>query len=144
MAAGKFGSASLVITIDDAPGGSPQTITSHVRDIGGVKVEAITQQSNPFGVSYEEHTPTGVAKMGPIAIHGFYNTTATSGPHVVFMVQSGDRDPQGATRTFTFAPGDSKTFTAEVRLLSYEVLGKNGNLTEYEATIQPTGTLTWA
>lgn len=140
--AGKYGSSSIAITIDDAPGGSPQTITPYVREIGGIKIEAINQQSNPFGVSFEEHTPVGVKKVGPIPIHGFFNTTATSGPHVVFNPASGDSDPQGATRTFTFTPGDSKTFTAEVRLLSYEILGKNGALTEYEAVIQPTGTFT--
>ena len=142
--AGKYGSASVAITYDSTPGGSPQTITPYVREIGGVKVEAITQQSNPFGTSWEEHTPSGVAKVSDVALHGFFDTTASVGPHVVFMIQSGDRDPQGALRTLTFAPGDGKTFTAETRLLSYEVIGKNGNLTEYEAMIRISGAGTWS
>ena len=140
--AGKYGSASIVITIDSTAGGSPQTITPYVLEIGGIKIEAITEQTNPFGVAFEEHTPVGVVKVGPISIKGKFDTTATVGPHVVFVAP--DDGPQDSTRTFTFAPGDSKVFTAEVRLLSYEVLGKNGGLTEYEAMIQPTGTFSWA
>jgi hypothetical protein len=144
MAAGKQGSSGVVITYDDAPGGTPRTMTSHIREIGGVKVEAITQQSNPFGTSWEEHTPSGMAKTNDVTVHGSFDTTATTGPHVVFQVQSGDRDPQGLLRTFTFSPGDSKTFTSETRLLSYEVLGKNGNLTEYEAVIRFSGAGAWS
>ena len=141
MAAGKFGSADLVITLDDAPGGSPQTITPYVQTISGIKKEAITQQSNPFGTGNEAHTPTGVTKVGDITIGGFFDTTATTGPHVVFG--SPDDGPQDATRTFTFAPGDSKTFTMECRLVSYEVIAKNGNLTEYQAVIRQAGNGAW-
>lgn len=140
--AGKYGSASIAITFDDAPGGTARTITPYVREIGGIKVEAITEQSNPFGTSWEEHTPTGVSKIAPISLKGFFDTTATVGPHVVF--KDVDDGPQDATRTFTFAPGDSKVFTVEARLVSYEVLGQNGNLTQYEAMIQPTGSGAWA
>jgi hypothetical protein len=140
--AGKYGSASLVLGYDDGPGGSLQTITAYVTDISGIKLEAITQQSNPFGQAYQSHTPVGVSMVGDITIHGFYDTTATSGPHVVF--KSPDTDPQGSTRSFSFAPGDSKTFTMETRLVSYEVLGKNGNLTEYNAVIRQAGAGAWA
>jgi len=142
--AGKYGSSSIAITFDDAPGGTPRTVTPYVREIGGVKIEAINQESHPFGVAWFESTPSGMARVPDIAVHGFFDTTATVGPHVVFMVQSGDRDPQGATRTLTFAPGDGKVFTGECRLLSYEVLGKNGAITEYEAVLRPTGSAAWA
>lgn len=140
--AGKYGSASLVITYDDGPGGTARTITPYVLTIGGIKKEAITQQTNPFGVAYQSHTPTGVTKVDDITITGIYDTTATSGPHVVF----GDPDdgPQDSTRTFTFAPGDSKTFTMETRLVSYQVTGKNGNLTEFEAVIRQAGDGVWS
>jgi len=138
---GKYGSGSLVITFDDGPGGSPQTITPYVLTIGGIKVESITEQSNPFGTTAEAHTPAGMQKVGDIAIGGFYDTTATSGPHVVF--KSPDVGPQDATRTFTFAPGDSKTFTMECRLVSYEVKGDNGKLTRYEAVIRQAGAGAW-
>jgi len=143
--AGRYGGQSIVITYDDAPGGTARTITPYVTEIGGIKVEHITEQTNPFGTSWEEHTPVGMSRVADIEIGGYFDTTATVGPHVVFLPASGDRDPQGSLRTFTFAPGDSKVFTAETRLLSYEVLGKVGNLTKYKAMIRISGTPTgWA
>jgi hypothetical protein len=142
MAAGKFGSSSIVITLDDAPGGTARTITPYVTSIGGIKVSQITEKTNPFGTSHEENTPVGMQHVDDITIEGYYDTTATSGPHVVMGTP--DDGPQDATRTFTFAPGDSKTFTMEVRLVDYSVIATNGNLTKYQATIRQAGAGTWA
>jgi hypothetical protein len=139
---GKYGSASIAITLDDGPGGTSRTITPYVTSIGGIKVEAITEQTNPFGTSNEAHTPTGVTRTPDIEMEGHFDTTATSGPHVVFG--SPDDGPQDATRTFTFTPGDSKTFTMECRLVSYEVMAQNGNLTKYKAVIRQAGAGAWA
>jgi hypothetical protein len=140
--AGKYGSASLAITYDDGPGGTGRVITPFVREISGVKVESINEESHPFGVSWKESTPVGLNQVPDITISGFWDTTATTGPHVVFG--SPDDGPQDLTRTFVFAPGDSKTFTVETRLISFEVLGQVGALTRYQAVIRPTGTGTWA
>jgi hypothetical protein len=139
--AGKYGSSSVVITYDDAPGGTPQTVTPYITAIGGVKVEQITEQSNPFGTGSEAHTPTGMQRVPDIPVDGFFDTTATEGPHVVFGTP--DDGPQDATRTFTFAPGDSKTFTMETRLVDYEVLVQNGLLTKFKATIRQAGAGAW-
>lgn len=139
--AGKYGASSVAITIDDAPGGSSQDITAYVLSIGGIKREAITQESHPFGVAYDKNLPTGHVRVPDIEIMGRFDTTATSGPHVVF--KSPDTDPNGGTRTFTFTPGDSKTFTMEVVLVSYEVLAQNGNLTDYKAVIRQAGDGAW-
>lgn len=138
-----FGSGSVVITYDDAPGGTARTITPYVREIGGVKVEALQARSESFGDLWHEHTPTGMKMVAAVSIKGFYDDTATTGPHVVF--RSPDDDPSDATRTLavTFG-GTNGTATVETRLISYEVLGKNGNLTEYEAVVQPTGSLAWS
>lgn len=143
MAAGKFGGQTLAVSIDDGPGGSLRVITPFVTDIGGVKIESITEETHPFGVSWKENTPVGLASVADISIKGKWDTTLTTGPHVVFIAP--DDGPQDATRTFTFAPGDSKTFTAECRLVSYEMTGKVGALHTYEAVIRFTGTPTgWA
>lgn len=139
--AGKYGSSSLVITYDDGPGGTARTITPYVLQIGGIKVEAITEQTNPFGTTSEAHTPTGMTRTPDIEIEGHFDTTATTGPHVVFIAP--DDGPQDSTRTFTFAPGDSKTFTMETRLVSYEVLAQNGNLTKYKAVIRQAAAGAW-
>lgn len=142
MGVGKQGSAQITISYDDGPGGTLRAITPYVREIGGIKAEQINQESHPFGVANMANTPVGVQQVPDIAIHGFFDTTATVGPHVVFLTP--DSDPNGATRTFTFVAGDSKTFNMETRLKSYEVLGKNGNLTEYEAVIVQAGAGAWS
>jgi hypothetical protein len=140
--AGKYGSASLAVSLDDAPGGTLRVITPHVREIGGIKVEAITEESNPFGTAWRGTTPTGTATIADVAIKGHFDTSATTGPHVVMGTP--DKNPQDATRTFVFAPGDGKTFTAECRLVSYEVIAENEKLTQYEAVIRFDGVGTWA
>lgn len=143
MSAGKHGSAEVTIGYDDAPGGSLRQIENFVTSLSGIKVESETQLTHAFGDAWEESTPTGVRKVPPITIGGFFDDTATTGPHTVLRVVDGDVDPNGTTRTLTVVFGNSKTFTVETRLTSYEVLGKNGKLTEFVAVIQPTGAGTW-
>lgn len=140
--AGKYGSASVSISYDDGPGGTLRDVTAHVLSIGGIKVEAITQESSPFGVAYESHTPTGKHKLNDIEVMGRFDTTATTGPHVVFSVP--DDGPQDSTRTLTFIAGDSKTMTVETRLASYEILAQNGNLTDFKAVIRQAGAAAWS
>lgn len=140
--AGKYGSASVSITYDDAPGGTGQAVTGHVTDSSGVKITSALAASHAFGDSWEEHTPVGLMKMEPVTLSGWWDTTATTGPHVVFLTP--DDGPQDATRTLVMVFGDSKTMTVETRLVSYEVLPQNGNLTKFTAVIQPSGTATWS
>lgn len=139
--AGKYGSASLAITYDDGPGGTARTITPYVTSISEVGVEQINEKTHPFGSANEANSPVGVQMMPDITIEGFYDTTATVGPHVVFGAP--DSDPNGSTRTFTFAPGDSKTFTVETRLKSYKVIATVGALTKYRAVICQAGAGAW-
>ena len=141
---GKYGSASVAITCDDGPGGTSRTITPYVTAINGIKLEAITETSTPFGQAYQSNLPTGVTKLDDITIEGFYDTTATVGPHVVFKTP--DTDPNGGTRTFTFTPGDSKTMTVETYLKSYEVKTQTEKLSRYTAVLTPapTSTPAWA
>jgi hypothetical protein len=139
--AGKYGSASVAITCDDGPGGTARTITPYVDAVSGIKVEAITDMTMPFGAATESHTPTGVTKTPDIVLEGWFDTTATVGPHVVFIAV--DDGPQDATRTFTFTPGDSKVFTIETRLVDYEVLAQNGKLSRYKATLRQAAAGAW-
>lgn len=140
--AGKYGSASVTITYDDGPGGTGRLVTGHITTMSGVKIASSLQASHAFGDSWEEHTPSGMMKMEPVTLSGFWDTTALTGPHVVFIAP--DDGPQDSTRTLVLVFGDSKTMTVETFLVSYEVLGKNGALTEFSAVIQPTGTATWS
>lgn len=138
-----FGSGSVTITYDDSPGGTGRTITPYVREIGGISVEALQARSESFGDVWQEYTPTGMKLVKAVSIKGYYDDTATSGPHVVF--RDPDDGPSDSTRTLVVVFGGTNgTATVETRLVSYEVIGKNGNLTEYEAVVQPTSSLAWS
>ena len=138
-----FGSTSLTITYDDGPGGTGRAITNYVTDIGGISVEAIQADTAAFGDIWGESTPTGFKMVDEVAIKGFYDDAATSGPHVVF--KDVDDSPTDSTRTLVVVFGGTNgTFTIETRLKKYTVLGKNKNLTEYEAIVKPTGSGAWS
>lgn len=136
----KYGSASVKIEYDDAPGGSLVDVTAHVLSIGGMTIEQITEQSNPFGTSAEAHTPVGVQRVPDIEIEGFYDDTASTGPDAVFGAP--DDGPNDATRTLAVTVGARK-FTMETRLVSYTVLPQNNQLTRYRATIRQAGAGAW-
>lgn len=139
--AGKYGSASVAVTIDDH-GGTPRIITAHARTIGGVKVSQITEENSPFGQAYESNVPVGKQKFGPVEIGGDWDTSATTGPHVVFSTL--ETTPQDATRTLVIAPGDGKTCTCEGYVVDYEVVLTDGKLTGYKAQFVQAGLAVWA
>lgn len=139
---GKYGSQSITISYDDSPGGSLRVVTGHILTMSGVKITSAMQASHAFGDSWEESTPTGMKKMDPVTMQGLWDTTPTTGPHAVFVEP--DDGPQDDTRSLVIVFGDSKTMSVETRLVSYEVLGKNGNLTEFVAVVQPSGAATWS
>lgn len=143
----KYGSSVVTITIDDAPGGTPRAITPYVTTIGGLGLESITQQTNPFGTSSEAHTPTGMDKVADIPISGFFDDAATVGPHVVFGTAATwalDKAPGSVGRVLTIVAATGKTFTITVHLVKYEVINKNGNLTEYSALVRQKSTGVWS
>jgi hypothetical protein len=138
--AGKYGSASATISIDDH-GGTLRDITAHVLTIGGLKITQITEENSPFGMANERNMPVGKQKFGPVTIAGNYDTTATTGPHVVFSTL--ETTPQDATRTLTIAPGDGKSLSGEGYVTEYEVVMNNGKLTGYTATFVQAGAFAW-
>lgn len=140
--AGKYGSASISITLEDAPGGTARTISSWVLEMGGVKITSAMEKSDGFGELWDKHTPAGKKSIAPITLSGHWDTTATTGPHAV--LKDVDDDPQDDGRELVAVFGDSKTFTADVRLQSYEVLGENGKLTRFSAELLPTGAGVWS
>lgn len=138
----KFGSSTIVVTYDDAPGGTPRTVTPYVTSIGGIKLEQITEMTMPFGQGHEENTPVGVQRMPDVVVEGFFDTTATVGPHVVFGTP--DDSPSDATRSLTFSPNSgTNLFSVETRLVDYEVIPNNGLLTKWRATIRQAGLGAW-
>lgn len=134
MAAGKHSSSEITISYDDGPGGTLRAITPYITSMSGIKITSNMQKSTAFGDTIEKMLPTGLQIFAQITLTGFFDDTATTGPHVVFLTP--DTNPQGATRTLTIVIGNSKTWTGEGFLVSYEVLGKNGALTEFAAVLQ--------
>ena len=112
-----------------------------------MSLEAITQQTNPFGVTFESHTPVGLSKTSDIAISGFFDDTATLGPHVVFGTPASwtlDIAPASVGRVLVILAATAKTFTVTVHLVKYEVTNKNGNLTEYSALVRQKSAGVWS
>lgn len=136
----KYGSSTVTVTMDDS-GGSARVITPYVTTLGGLKIEQITQQTNPFGATTEQITPVGLTKSIQIPISGFFDDTATVGPHVVFGTTSGT--VASSTRTLAVVMGGG-TFTIEGHITSYEVMPKNGALTEYAAMFTSSGVGAWS
>lgn len=134
MPAGKHGSAEITVSYDDAPGGSLRVITAFVLTMGGVKLTSNMQANTPFGATFEAMLPTGVSKIDQITLGGFWDDTATTGPHAVFIAP--DTSPQAATRTLQIVFGNARTWTSEGYLVSYEVLGKANALTEFSSVLQ--------
>lgn len=142
--AGKYASSAVTITYDDAPGGTGRAITNFVMNLGGVKIVVDTVDSTAFGDAWREHLAAGMRSMPDIAVSGFFDTTATTGPHTVLRVGDSDADPQGGTRTLVVVFGDSKTFTVETLLVESETVAEVGTLQKFNALIRPTGTGTWS
>jgi hypothetical protein len=134
MAAGKHGSSEITISYDDGPGGSLRVITPYVLTMGAIKLTSEMQVSTTFGATIAAMLPTGLSKIDQITLHGFFDDSATVGPHVVFIAP--DTSPQASTRTLTIVIGNSKTWSSEGYLVSYSVLGKTGGLTEFDAVLQ--------
>lgn len=134
MPAGKHGSSEITISYDDGPGGVLRAITAFVLQMGGVKITSNMQASTPFGAAIESMLPVGVQKIDQIELSGLWDDTATVGPHTVFLAP--DNSPTASTRTLAIVFGNARTWTSEGYLVSYEVTGKNGNLTEFKAVLQ--------
>lgn len=146
MSTGKHGSSEVTITCDDAQGGTPRAITPYVTTLGGLKITALTQVVTAFGDTWVRNSPTGLKRAEPITVTGFFDDTATVGPHIVFQTPDTTvYDGTTATsRTLTIVVGNSKTFTVECILTDYAALPKNGNLTEYTATLMPVTSAAWS
>lgn len=140
----KYGSSVVTVTIADSPGGTARNITPYVNTIGGLKIENLTQQTNPFGTGNESHTPTGMERTPDITISGFFDDTATVGPHVVLKPAAGDKSPASVGRILTVLAATGATFTITVHLVSYEVMNKNGGLTEYAAVVRQKSAGVWS
>jgi len=140
--AGKQSSSSVTVTYDDSSY-APQIITGFIMELGGVEIEMELEPSESFGDIWREKMPTGMWTSPPIGMKGHFDTTATTGPHVVLRPVAADALPGATSRTLVIAFGDGKTFTVETRPNKYKVIANNGKLTAFDMTATPTGAAAW-
>lgn len=141
----KHGPSEITIMFDDAPGGTSRNITPYVTTIGGLAVESLTEQTNPFGVTSEQHTPVNLERTPDIPIGGFFDDAATVGPHVVFKITSADKLPGSVGRELIVTIYSSgAVFTVTVHLTKYEVGLKRDGLTEYNAMLKQKSAGVWS
>jgi len=143
----KYGSPSVVITLDDSAGGSARAVTGFVLEMGGVKVTANTEPSTAFGDSWEENLPTSIRKTEELTLAGFLDDAATTGPHAVMGTP--DIDPNAAAARdlvvdFGGGGGTNTILTVPVLLTAYEVTGSVNGLSRFVATLLPTGAAVWS
>jgi hypothetical protein len=140
--AGKYGPASVTVTLEDGPGGTARNLQNFILEGISVKTSSLTADTTALGDSFEEHTPVGVRRVEPITLTCIWDTTGTTGTHVIFNAV--DDGPQDDTRELVVVFGDSKTFTVGTRLTSYEVIAQNGNIQTCVAELLPTGAGVWS
>lgn len=142
----KHGQDEVIISITDAPGGTARIITPYVTAIGGISVESITQQTNPFGADSEEHTPVGLDKTTDITISGFYDDTASVGPKAVFFNDTNwalDKASGSVGRVLVITAATGLVFTVTVHVVKREIGLKRDGLTEYTITVRQKTSGVW-
>lgn len=133
----KYGSADVVIEIDGADGGALVNISQHVQEINDISVERLMEdESQTFGDAWFEALQTGIRRMQPIEISGYYDDTAITGPDAILNVAA---ITHAVTRTFAVTYGSTKKTTVEVWIAKYVRKPTRGKLTRYSATLTPTG-----
>ena len=140
--AGKYGPASVTVTLEDGPGGTARALTNFILE--GVSAKTSSQMMEPtaLGDSFTEQTPTGLKTGEPITLTCIWDTTGTTGTHAVLGTV--DDGPQDDGRQLVAVFGDSKTFTVDVRLATSEVVASMGSIQTIVAELIPTGAGVWS
>ena len=133
----KYGSDDLVIEFDNS-GGTLVNMTAHVTEINGFSVQAVLEESTPFGVAWEESLFSGVKLADDVELTGFYDDTAATGPDVIFG------GGLGQTRTLQITWGAAKTSSVEAIIAQYDRNPAVKESTKYTVTLKPTGAVTEA
>lgn len=131
MAAGKHNSTEVVISYNG------QTMTSFGTQIDGFERDTKMIDTTPFGAADATYVGSGVKRVKPVKISGFYDDTVTTGPDAVFNTLG-----TFATLILTYASG--KTSTASAGVATYTRKPKVDDLTMYEVTLQVSGAVTEA
>ena len=130
----RYGFPDLRIDVDDS-GDTPQDMSQYITEDSIAEIEAILQEVTAAGDADEAHAKVGLSRMAEITFGGPYDDTASTGPDAVFK-------GIGDTRTVKFTWGGSKTTQVEAIIKRYRRTARKGQLTGFEAVLQPTGAVT--
>lgn len=140
--AGKYGAASATFSVEDGPGGTSRTITGQITSEVAAEIRSVMEEVTALGDSSRKFAPVGLTESPSFTVSGPWDTTATTGNHVVLIAP--DDGPQDDDREVIIVFGDSKTWTIQCRLMSFKVTASVGALTMFEAEFQPNGVGVWS
>ena len=140
--AGKYGPADVTVALEDSPGGTTRQIENFL--LNGISAKDISEmmETTALGDSWKERVPIGIKDSDEITLEGIWDTTATTGTHVVLGTV--DDGPQDDGRELVVVFGDSKTWTRDVRISEYEVVAATDSIQKFTATLVPTGAAVWS
>lgn len=138
----KYSSSGFTITLDDS-GGVARIVTAFVLTMGALEISNATQKSTAFGDTWEKLLVTGIRSGTPIALTGILDDTANTGTLATMIPTAADAVP-GFVRNLVVVIGGGHSYTATVILTKGAVVPKTGNLADYSASLQPTGSITIA
>lgn len=135
----KYGSPDFKVEVDgtDTTGGNLVDLSAYVDTVNELNIEAMLQEGHGFGKSWVEQLYTGMKKGNDLTLEGFYDDTATTGPHAVL-------NSLGSSRQVKLTWGGSKTSTFAVVIKNYVRKPVRGELTRFSCTLSPSGEVTEA
>lgn len=117
-------------------------MTAYVTSIGSVEIESLLEESHSFGDAWFESLATGVRRMSDVVLGGFFDDTSSTGPDAIWNAVADG--PTATSRTLLITWGGSKTTSVEVLITKYSRTAVRNELTKFEVTLTPTGTVTEA
>lgn len=131
-------SAGMKYFYDDA-GGAAVDITAFVITDNDFDESNKLQQTDAFGTTMPEFSPTGRGEIKPITVGGIYKTGAGT-----IDALFGNRIPEApdtaVARTFTIQWSTGRSTSVETQLSNFKRSdNKDNGLTRWSAVLQPTG-----
>lgn len=142
MATGLQGPPDVTLTLEDAPGGTARSLNGFIKSGIEVGHAAETTDTTGFGDTFRENSPTGMKGHDDITLTLLFDTTATTGTHAVLGTV--DDGPNDDGRELVAVVGDSKTYTVDVRLVSYKVVATLDDVQMVNVILRPTGAGVWS
>lgn len=142
----KYGPDDLQVKVSTASTtGSFRDVTQNLIEFSGFDVEAILEQSNTFGDTFEEHSFVGVTRLPEMTFTFFYDDDTSTGTGGVFGTETAVGQERVFRLNFTNTTGSTGAGTnIKVDALLHSVKRQPGRgvLSKMQVMAQPTGS--WA